>query len=246
MSEDYITELLNELSNVIHNYSKSSEKTHLEERDKLWKEKHGFLEEIIKHSTQLMEVACKTSFTRSHAPKTSKQFCLSDRYSIECGQDDAKLKSISLKDGVERNTHILKELLSDEYRTPHRSALIAIHLGVISLLYSVFPLIGDIPVNVERKIDFVMLRLVKKSLFDNSVYYKMSTDYRRTERSIKAKRKTKADRKQPVLETYHKIHRTGMRPHRIATIIKEFLEKRQQDVPCVSTIKRYLREDKLI
>ena len=52
-------------------------------------------------------------------------------------------------------------------------------------------------------------------------------------------------KKQPVLEEYYRIDR-GMKPHRIATTIKANLEKLQRDVPSVDTIKRYLREEKLI
>ncbi|MGB2929742.1 MAG: hypothetical protein WBB70_12595, partial [Desulfobacterales bacterium] len=146
MSEDYYKKYINKISNVIHSYPKSSEKTYLEEREKLWKEKHRFLVEIVEHSTQLMEVACKTSFTRSKERKKSRQFSLKDYFSIQWGIDIAKLKSISpIEDDAERITHVLKEILSDEYKTPEHSALIALHLSFVSFLYVLFPFIGDIP-----------------------------------------------------------------------------------------------------
>jgi hypothetical protein len=51
-----------------------------------------------------------------------------------------------------------------------------------------------------------------------------------------------------VLETYyrHKDIDKSMKPHRVATIIRNLLGKKMQKPPSLNTIKRYLKEEKLI
>jgi hypothetical protein len=61
-----------------------------------------------------------------------------------------------------------------------------------------------------------------------------------------ALKKKKADRMQPVIEAYFRIDKEGMKPHRIATTIKEYLESIHKTTPSIDTIKRYLKEENLI
>lgn len=58
--------------------------------------------------------------------------------------------------------------------------------------------------------------------------------------------KTKAERKQSVLEEYHRIETNGISKNKIAKSIKENLEKWRKDAPSLNTIKRYLEEEGLI
>jgi len=69
---------------------------------------------------------------------------------------------------------------------------------------------------------------------------------KRLKKSKDALKKKKDTKKQPVLEAYYKIDKTGMKPYRIVKTIEAFLSKQQQKVPSVDSIDRYLKEEKLI
>ena len=104
----------------------------------------------------------------------------------------------------------------------------------------------EIPINMLLRIDLAAVKLgasIKTFSFHLKISGKKTFRIKKGQKKLKRK---KADRKQPVIEEYHRIDKTGMKPHRIATTIKENLEKWQRDVPSVDTIKRYLKEEKLI
>jgi ribosomal protein L32E len=63
-------------------------------------------------------------------------------------------------------------------------------------------------------------------------------------KSKKSIRKSKADRKQDVLEEYHKLDKNNKKPYRIANEIRDSLERKKKEPPKTSrTIIRYLEEE---
>ena len=73
MTEVFISELIKETSNVIHNHSKSLETTNLEEKKKIWKEKHKFIERVIKQFNLSIDATYKTPMIKFKASEKKKE-----------------------------------------------------------------------------------------------------------------------------------------------------------------------------
>jgi hypothetical protein len=147
---------------------------------------------------------------------------------------------------------LFKRFLSPNYIVPGDVKSLREHLECIWLYYRYFyPTMDFIPVDVCLRLEFVMHKVIFQVLSLIEVkaledLLKELEEEKRLEKSRKAKRKIKDSRKQPVLEAYYRIDKEdNMRPHRIAINIKEYMERRNQTAPSISTIKRYLEEEDL-
>ena len=103
------------------------------------------------------------------------------------------------------------------------------------------------PFWVTSHMDFSSLKLVE------AVFVAMATfkEYRgRILESGRGKKEKRDERKQPVLEIFHRSSKIkdGMKKHTIARVIrKEFEEQiKHLETPSLDSIKRYLREEGLI
>jgi hypothetical protein len=133
-------------------------------------------------------------------------------------------------------------LLSPKFEAPNEPVLIILFLQLLLIYYAY--LAFKIPVAFTVNIDTVAMEIVRAATIAISLYEKVGQQHDRTIKSTDGKRKSKRDRKQDVLETYYKIrNRVDLKPHRIASII---LEQMGERAPSLSTIKRYLAEERLI
>jgi hypothetical protein len=141
--------------------------------------------------------------------------------------------------------NIINSFLSEEYKTPQYPTNIYQHLVALYIFYFSLALI-KIPATMLSKIDFVMTRLVYHALWTTFEVSEFGRESYRIEKGKIAIKKAGFIRKQPVLEAYYRIDKTGIKPHKIATTIRKYLEKTQKVPPSVDTIKRYLKAENLI
>lgn len=152
---------------------------------------------------------------------------------------------------------ILSLLLSDKYNITTRpfedfykvnSGLEDLYqqLIIISTFYSFISDLNAVPQNILLRINHIMARLTFEVARLMWAVQVGSISKYRIDRGKSKKAKTKSERKQPVLEEFYRIDITGMSKRKIASTIKENLDKQQRDVPSRKTIQRYLEEENLI
>lgn len=151
-----------------------------------------------------------------------------------------------------RYHRIFKSFLSPDYEAPvfktgkpDPNILVKINHHFECLLYYYFFEALEMPAEVTAFVDLAMAKLVASTTqsfwaFNKEGYYRD-----RISSSIKAKNTHKAERKQFVLEVYHRDKKIlpDMKLHSVATIIKKDLGEKLQSPPSIDTIKRYLKEE---
>jgi len=135
--------------------------------------------------------------------------------------------------------------LSRDYEPPNSALICYQHFLSVFVFYYLLYMV-EIPINMLLRIDLSTAKL-RTDITAISLQLKVAgKEIFRIKRGQTRLKKTKADKMQPVLEAYYRIDKNGMKPHRIATTIKEYLESIQKNPPSIDTIKRYLKEEKLI
>jgi len=154
-------------------------------------------------------------------------------------------KSELIQDIRKEFNNNIDSFLSENYEAPE--SMVDVHQQILSICAFYYLLyIIEIPPTMLSTIDLAVANLSFVAAQHICLIYDKGIVKFRIDRGTSRKRKIKAAKKQHVLETYYKIDKTGMKPHKIATTIKEILGNWQQDPPSVDTIKRYLKGEKLI
>jgi predicted RNA-binding protein with RPS1 domain len=135
--------------------------------------------------------------------------------------------------------------LSRDYEPPNGVVISYQHFLSAFIFYYLLYMV-KIPINMLLRIDLTTAKLHAEIAAHCLQIEDLGKYNFRIKRSKTRLEKTKADKMQPVLEAYYKIDKDGMKPHRIATTIKEYLESMQKNPPSIDTIKRYLKEENLI
>jgi len=155
----------------------------------------------------------------------------------------------SIKEVHQKYIEIIKLIFSEKYSGPDHPVDLFAQTISISVLYFIFAHLEPIPLTLLQKIDAVMIQLVFALGILIQENEKIGLRNYRIARARSMKRKTKADRKQPVLEAYYRIRtdeRQKMSKNKIATTIRKDLDKMLREPPSLSSIKRYLKEENLI
>jgi len=93
------------------------------------------------------------------------------------------------------------------------------------------------------KVDYAALRLSILASKHSVVFRDEGSKEFRIKMGIDKKAAKKLVNKQLVLEEYYRIETTELRPHRIASIIRNRIEKKGKKPPSIQTIKNYLEEE---
>jgi len=152
----------------------------------------------------------------------------------------------------ERWKIILKSFLSPKYKAPIHEWKLPFRMKILDhlqcLLYYYIYHDRNMPPETTLFVDFAMTKIVHEATMGMWIIDSHGRDFDRIEEGVKKKRSKKAERKQYVLEIYYRTDQIApsMKPHRIAKIIKDILEKEMKSSPSIDTIKRYLREEGLV
>jgi hypothetical protein len=154
---------------------------------------------------------------------------------------------LSDKYPIVTNYKDIYQMYKDLYHSERHIIDLYQQLVTIGVFYKSIHAFKTVPVNILLRIDSIMTQLAFEVAEWSHAIKKGATKDFRIRRGKGKKSKIKADRKQPVLEEFHRIGDiTGMSKRKIARKIHENLNKQQRDVPVLKTIQRYLEEENLI